>query len=131
MDPTPAQRFIDALHALELKHDVEPIVALFAEDAELAGPTTDGPQRGRDGARRFWQRYRHAFDEVGSSFRHVVRDGRAALLEWTSRGRLADGTPFEYGGVSVLELDGDAIRGFRTYFDPTALHVRAAPATAG
>lgn len=126
MDTADPRTFIDALHRLESQRDVEPIAALFSDDAELGSASIDAALRGRDGARRFWEAYRHSFDEIGSTFSHVVRDGDAALLEWTSRGRLPDGSPFEYGGVSVLEYDGGAIRRFRSHFDPARLRVRTA-----
>ena len=122
--PTP-QQFIDALHRLEAQREVEPIAELFGDDAELANPVLDAPLRGREGAQRFWTSYREAFGDIGSSFRHVAQDDGAALLEWTSRGTFADGTPFEYEGVSVLEMRDGGIARFRTYFDPTLLRHRA------
>ena len=40
-----------------------------------------------------------------------------SVLEWVSRGALPDGAPVEYRGVSVLEVEGDRVRKFRTYYD--------------
>jgi ketosteroid isomerase-like protein len=121
--PTP-QQFIDALHRLEAERDLDGIVQLFGDDAELSNPNLGEPMRGREGAAKFWESYRHSFDDIGSSFRHVAQDDGAALLEWESRGKLADGTPFAYDGVSVLEIGEAGITRFRTYFDPTSLKHR-------
>jgi ketosteroid isomerase-like protein len=116
-----AQTFIDALHDLEETRDTEPIVSLFNDDADISNPVMQHKHRGQDGARDFWSSYRGTFDEIHSNFRHVLEDGDTAVLEWTSRGRAADGGEIAYGGVSVLEFEGDRIRSFRTYFDSRAL----------
>ncbi|MEJ7810190.1 MAG: nuclear transport factor 2 family protein [Gemmatimonadaceae bacterium] len=113
--------FIDALHALERDRNSDAMVRLFADDAELSNATHTEPQRGAEAARHFWHGYRESFDEIASEFRNVVESEGAALLEWTSRGRLAGGGEVEYSGVSVLELDGERIRRFRAYFDPADL----------
>ena len=76
------------------------------------------PLRGREGAERFWRAYRDAFGEFRSEFRHVMEDGDAALLEWTSTGSLASGAPLRYDGVTSMEWAGDRVRRFRAYFDP-------------
>lgn len=115
------ETFIAALHRLEEQNDTEGMVSLFADDAELSGPTDAEPHRGREGARRYWQAYRASFAEVHSEFRNVVADDGVAILEWTSRGRGAGGAPFEYDGVSVVEFEDGRIRRFRAYFDPSYL----------
>jgi ketosteroid isomerase-like protein len=121
----PAKTFIDALTALERHGDLEPIVALHADDAELSNPNEPTPLRGRDGAERFWRAYRDAFAEIRSEFRHVLEDGDASLLEWASTGRLASGAPLRYEGVTSLEWAGDRVRRFRAYFDPRDVTDRA------
>lgn len=117
MNQRRAQAFVDALHELEEAGEVEPIVSLYAEGADISNPVTRHEHQGPDGARDFWSSYRGTFDEIHSDFRHVLEDGDTAILEWTSRGRAADGGEIGYGGVSVLEFEGDRIRSFRTYFD--------------
>ena len=116
-----AQTFIDALHAVEDRGDVEPMAALHADDAELRNPTHRTPQRGPDGARHFWASYRGAFGTIRSDFHHVVDGDGASLMEWTSEGTLADGTPVRYGGVTVVEWADGRVRRFRAYFDPADL----------
>jgi limonene-1,2-epoxide hydrolase len=120
-----ARTFIDALHALEDRGELEPMVALFADDADLRNPSHVGPHRGPDGARRFWSAYRGTFRDIHSEFRHVLEDGGSALLEWTSRGRTTGGLDVAYDGVTVLEWEGDRLRRFRAYFDPGDLTAAA------
>lgn len=116
-----AGRFIGALHRLEDQDDVGAIAELFAEGADLRNPAHAPKERGQEGARRFWRAYRGTFREIHSEFRNVVETDRAALLEWRSRGRTAEGRPVDYEGVSVLEFEDGRIRSFRAYFDPTEL----------
>ena len=116
-----AEEFINALRQLEERGDVEAIIPVFAEDAELSNPTDNSPHRGREGAKEFWGAYRRTFTEIHSEFRNIAESDRAALLEWTSRGRTATGEEFEYEGVSVLEFADDKVRRFRAYFDTATL----------
>lgn len=113
------QRFIDALEHLERTGDVERMAGLFAEDAELGNIAGSRTFKGPDGAREFWRMYLSNFGEVRSDFRRVIATDDGAALEWNSRGKGADGEPFEYAGVTLLDLrDGELAR-FHSYFDPT------------
>jgi ketosteroid isomerase-like protein len=75
------------------------------------------PLHGREGARKFWRTYRDSFEEIHSDFSKIVESDDAAMLEWTSKGRLRGDRPIDYSGVSVLELRDGKVRRFRTYFD--------------
>ena len=120
-----ARTFMDALRALETDGDVDSIVALYADDADVSNPTDAAPHRGARGARAFWSAYGAAFARVESRFRDVVQSGDTAFLEWRSEGETAAGVRFAYDGVSVLEFDGGGkIRRFRAYFDPAKLTSR-------
>jgi ketosteroid isomerase-like protein len=112
-----AHTFIDALHRLEEGSEVEPIASLYADDADISNPVTRHEHSGQEGAREFWSAYRGTFEEIHSEFHNVLENGDTAVLEWTSRGRAADGRDIRYSGVSVLEFEGDRIAGFRAYFD--------------
>lgn len=74
----------------------------------------------KQGAPKSWERYRDVFDDIGATFERVVSEDRIAFLEWTSQGRLRDGSDFRYQGVRVLEAGGDLIDAFRTYYDTAA-----------
>lgn len=113
------ERFIDALHRLHSDADVEPIAALFADDARLSKLGQQNEERGPDGARQFWQAYRDVFDDIEATFTHTVQDQGSTALEWTSTGTLRNGRAFSYEGISVV-VGEEAITHFRTYYDSAA-----------
>lgn len=121
------QTFVEALYALEHDRNVEPLASLHGDDADISNPLVPHVHQGQQGARDFWTAYRKTFETIHSDFHHVEDAGGASFLEWTSRGRSAQGRDFEYRGVSVVEWNGDRIRAFRTYFDPRHLGQQIAP----
>jgi ketosteroid isomerase-like protein len=112
-----AERFMGALRELEESGDTEPLMALFSDEPEAANLGRAQPAHGREEVRRFWQDYLNAFDGIRSEFTHVIEGEGGAVLEWVSRGKLPNGEPVEYRGVSVLELEGNRVRRFRSYYD--------------
>lgn len=113
-------RFIEALQQLHTGSDASALADLFSETAILSKLGTQHEAHGPEGARSFWQEYRAVFDSIEATFNHSVADDHSVALEWTSDGSLADGRPFSYAGVSVLEGDGRQLTGFRTYYDSAA-----------
>lgn len=121
------RRFVDALHALEAPAaELDPLVAMFAPEAELASLTAT--ERGEDGARRFWSRYRAQFADAQSEFSRIIEAGDDAVLLWLTRGSLRTGTPIAYRGVSVLTFASDRIVRFETCYDSAAFVQPAARA---
>lgn len=118
--------FIDALHTLERDEDVEPLAALFAEDAVVGNVSLRHELHGPDGAREFWRDYRSTFGRIESEFAEVVGDGDTSALEWRSTGSLANGGEVDYQGVSVIKWNGDRIARFTAYFDSAALGLQPA-----
>jgi steroid delta-isomerase-like uncharacterized protein len=116
-----AQRFIDALHTLESDRTADALAELYADDAKVGNIATTRTYDGPDGAKEFWTGYREAFGDIRSEFRNVVSDDGAALLEWQSKGTVANGEDIAYEGVTVLEVDGDRITRSTAYFDPRAV----------
>lgn len=112
-----AEGFMKTLQQIENTGDVEPLVAMFAEDAELINLAMTEPLKGRDGARRFWQKYLSVFERIHSNFTHVVEGDRTAVMEWISEGALSNGESVRYRGVSIIEIDSDRVSHFRTYYD--------------
>ena len=111
----PAQ-FKQALQQTEQSRDATAVARLFREGAHL---TNLGGDHGTD-ATKFWQLYLEQFSEIASEFTGEIVSDRTAALEWQSRGKLADGRPVEYRGVSVIEFDHDGVTSFRTYYDSAA-----------
>lgn len=115
-----AERFMGALQSAERSHDPAPLVDLFDDDSELHTLAKTEVARGRDGAAQFWSDYLKVFEQVRSEFTRVVSDGRGASMEWVAEGKLANGKPIRYRGVSVIETDGDRVKAFSTYYDTAA-----------
>lgn len=113
-----AKRFVEALGKLETERDLESIVNLFAQDCEVGNVVSPEKFHGREGAREFWgSKYRDTFGEVKSTFRNVFVADKRAALEWTTEGTSNNGAHVSYDGVSILEIEGDAIKRFCAYFD--------------
>jgi ketosteroid isomerase-like protein len=111
------ERFMSTLQQIEATGDVEPLVAMFTEDAELSKLAHIEQLHGRDGARRFWRNYLQVFDRIHSTFTHVVEGDNSAVLEWTAEGALTTGEPLHYQGISVIEFTHGLVHRFRTYYD--------------
>ena len=60
------------------------------------------------------------FDQIHSEFTaHREADG-LGVMEWIATGRLKGGRDLKYRGVSLITLDGDRVKVFRTYYDSAA-----------
>lgn len=115
------KQFMEALGRLESNRELEPIVSLFAENAEINNVTSVEKKQGQGGAEEFWRVYRETFDDMKSTFKNqIVMDGKGAL-EWQTVGRGKNGHEISYEGVSILEIEGDKISRFFAYFDPRKL----------
>jgi ketosteroid isomerase-like protein len=116
-----AQRFVDALLKLEEQGDVDGIVSLFSDDAQVSNAASARVFSGQDGARRFWTEYKGTLGQVKSTFRNMIEAGDRVALEWETQGTAHNGAAVAYEGVSIIEWDGDRISRFYAYFDPHAL----------
>lgn len=115
-----ARRFIAALRMVEQRRDLESMVELFTDESELSKLDGQGTRRGQDGAREFWGEYRESFDEIKSTIVRATEGENAVALEWHAEGTLPGGRDFSYTGVSVVDIDGERVTGFRTYYDSAA-----------
>lgn len=115
-----AARFMHTLQKTEETGDVDALVALFTEDAELMNLAMVEPSTGKEGARRFWDKYLSVFEHIHSEFTNVVESDTASVLEWVSRGTLSTAEEITYRGVSVLEFKDGRVQRFRTYYDSAA-----------
>ncbi|GAC1386037.1 MAG: nuclear transport factor 2 family protein [Herpetosiphon sp.] len=124
-----AEQFMNALHRLEDDRDVDAIVALYGEQSEISNVVSHEAFHGSAGAREFWTKYRDAFGEVHSEFRNVIVSEKNVALEWVTSGTGADGAPFTYDGVSIIETSGQHVTRFRAFFDSASLSHQIVPAT--
>ncbi|MGG6265508.1 nuclear transport factor 2 family protein [Leptolyngbya sp. AN03gr2] len=112
-----AERFMQTLQQIEKTKNVDPLVTLFAEDADLSNLAMHHPIEGHQAIRQFWQNYLSVFDQIHSQFTHTSEGNGAIALEWISEGSLSPGEPLSYRGVSILETQNGKVQHFRTYYD--------------
>lgn len=112
-----AEKFVAALHKLEESRNAEEIVALYADDAEIANVVAPMKFSGQDGAREFWTKYRETFGEMRSEFRNKIHGEKSAALEWTTRGNSNNNNEICYSGVTILEIENDKITRSCAYFN--------------
>jgi ketosteroid isomerase-like protein len=112
------ERFIQSLRVAEQQLEADPVLGLFTPEAVLERMTHAKPLSAS--IENFWKEYLHNFSHVRSDFTKISENGNMAVLEWVSEGRLRDGQPIRYRGVSILECDGEMVRAFRTYYDSAA-----------
>ena len=116
-----ADDFVEALRKLEEDRDVEPLVEIHADDCEVGNVSVSETFRAHEGLSEFWTEYRKTFDEMKSEFHNVFADDSGhAALEWTTEGT-EDGDTISYGGVSILENEGNKVKRFMAYFDSRTL----------
>lgn len=131
MDPATlsdtARRFTEALHAVEERRETSPLAELTAPDAPVLSIDGRGERRGPDGMAELFTQYLAQFERVETTFTAATEGNGRAALEWRSTAVLAvGGAEVEYTGVTVVDLDGDLVSGFRTVYDSGALLRRAA-----
>lgn len=114
-----AEKFMDALQTIEQENEVDALVNLFSDSAELTR-LTHKTYEGKDETRRFWQEYLEPFSEVSTEFFKVTEDDETVVLEWESKGKLNNGHDIHYQGVSSFDTEGDEVVRFRTYYDSAA-----------
>lgn len=115
------EQFITALRRHEDDGDIEPLLAMFTDDARIETATGTSDLRGADGARALWAQDRDVFASVSSDFHTIIVDGDHAALEWRREAEGPDGTDRSHAGVSVLDVQDGLVGRFGVYFDPTAL----------
>jgi len=125
-----ARRFVEALSRLEEDGDVEGMVDLFSDDAQVSNVASQRVFSGKEGARKFWSEYKGTLRRVKSSFRNMIEAGDKVALEWESHGTAQNGAAVSYEGVSILEWDGEHVRRFYAYFDPHLLGLELTQGTA-
>lgn len=113
------QKFVDALHHLELREEADPLVALFAPDAGLWTLIKPEPVQGTEAIRQFWNHYRHEFEHIRSVFERIIATEEQAALEWCAEGTLRhNGGEVKYRGVTILRRGDKGITEFASYYDP-------------
>ena len=123
-----ASRFVKALHEAEQTKNAEPVANLFQSNANLERVGNHKQDQEDPSAVGFWSRYLEPFEEIESQFQYVTEVDDRIVLEWESKGKLKDGKPIRYAGVSVVDFDKkeDKFKSFRTYYDSAAFLTESA-----
>lgn len=114
-------RFMSALQGLEKDGDTGPMAELFTEDAEVLSIDGHGPRSGPEGISALFTQYVEQFETLATTFTQAVEGDGHAALEWRTQATRPGGHEVTYTGVTVIDLDGDKVRGFRTVYDSAAL----------
>ena len=114
-----ARAWVDRLVAATNAHDVEALVACFAEDYRNVTPVH--PSRGfsgREQVRRNWEQIFAAVPDIRTDVVACVVDGPTVWTQWEMRGTRADGTLHQMAGVVIFETDGVAARKATFFLEP-------------
>jgi hypothetical protein len=111
---------VPAVAAAMNAHDLDAMVAHFAPDYRSEQPMH--PARGFDGREQVRKNYSLLFGEVPDFRADVLRHvavGNELWSEWRMHGtKAADGSPFEYRGMTVWGVRDGLVAWARLYFEP-------------
>ncbi|MFD1732438.1 nuclear transport factor 2 family protein [Deinococcus malanensis] len=116
---TTTDSFMQALQQAEQTGNVDALVALHAPDVTLRNLTAQ-TWEGQDGARAFWEAYLGAFDRIRSEFTRSQENDGLGVMEWEATGQVRGGHELAYRGVSLIDIEGEQVKAFRTYYDSAA-----------
>jgi hypothetical protein len=116
----PAKAFIRAVWDCEQSRSADGVCALFAPGATLDSIAFGSPIVGPKSIAAFWKEYLTHFQSITTKFHHAIDTPGTTVLEWSSTGKLTDGTPIHYRGVTILDWSGEQVKSMRTYYDSAA-----------
>jgi ketosteroid isomerase-like protein len=113
--PAVVERLLAAINA----HDLEAMVALFADD--FVNETPAHPQRGFRGSqqvRRNWSQIFAGVPDLRARLPRMVVDGDTVWAEWDLSGTRGDGAAFLMRGVSIFGVPEGRLAWVRFYLEP-------------
>lgn len=127
----PVSAWIEAFNA----HDVEAIVALYADDAELYDAGMRYRRRGRAQIERWFRtRFRTMPSIHYTPAGQALQDDAQAAVTWVASGRTPPplglqrlSRPFNVDGVSIFTLRNGLIQQQRGYYDHSAIMEQVVP----
>lgn len=109
---TVVERFTQAITA----HDLEAAVACFAPDYRDEAPARRGESFvGRDQVRKNFAALFHDIPDLRADLLHAVTQGDTVWMEWRMSGTRRDGTPMEFVGVNIFEVQNQQFVWGRIY----------------
>ncbi len=116
-EPSP-RAVVENRFAAVKRHDVEAIVALYANDAVETSPAFCTGRSGPDGARRTYTELFQAFPDITDDVTSIVVEGERVAVQFTARSRKPDGSyAFEVPLANFLIVRHGRIVRDDTYFD--------------
>ncbi|MBV9359217.1 MAG: nuclear transport factor 2 family protein [Chloroflexi bacterium] len=100
-------------------HDIDAVVACFAEDYQNATPAHPARGfRGRSQVRRNWEQIFAFVPDVTTQILRSAVEGSTVWTEWEMRGTRRDGSAHHLCGVIVFGVADDLIHWARFYVEP-------------
>ena len=113
---------VDRLVRAVNDHDLEALVACFAEDYENETPAHPARGfRGREQVRRNWGQAFAFVADLRAEVKRMAIEGDTAWSEWEMTGTRRDGTAHHLRGVVIFEVEERVARWARFYLEPVDL----------
>jgi ketosteroid isomerase-like protein len=113
------QSLVDRLLRATNDHDIDALVACFAEDYENETPAHPARGfRGREQVRRNWEQIFAFVPDIRAVVLRASVDGDTAWTEWEMTGTRKDGTAHRMVGVILLGVRNDVAVWARFYLEP-------------
>ena len=110
---------IERLAAAQNAHDIDAMVACFAEDYESEQPAhPDRAFRGSAQVRANWSEIFAGVPDLRAELLRSSVDGETVWTEWRYTGTQADGGRFDVAGVIIAGIRDDRIARARLYLEP-------------
>jgi ketosteroid isomerase-like protein len=110
---------IDRLVRATNQHDLEALIACFAEDYENETPAHPARGfRGRAQVRRNWEQIFAFIPDIRAEVVRSAVEADTVWTEWEMRGTRRDGKASLMRGIIVFGVSGEAIRWARFYLEP-------------
>jgi ketosteroid isomerase-like protein len=107
-----AARWIGAMN----EHDLDAVVECFHPQYRDHAPARRGEVvEGRDQVRANFARLFGDIADLRAELLSAVQEGKTVWMEWRMSGTRPDGTPMEFVGVNIFEVDEDRFCSGRIY----------------
>jgi ketosteroid isomerase-like protein len=114
-----SQGLVDRLLSATNAHDIDALVACFAEDYENVTPAHPARSfRGREQVRRNWEQIFAFVPDIRAEVLRRAVDGDTTWTEWQMTGTRADGTAHDMRGVIVFGVRDGVAAWARFYLEP-------------
>jgi ketosteroid isomerase-like protein len=110
---------LDRLREAQNRHDLEAFVACFAPDYRSEQPAHPARAfRGREQVRANWAEVFRGVPDFRADVVAAAAAGDTAWTEWRWTGTHADGSPFDWRGVTRFGVRGGLLVWGRLYMEP-------------